>query len=420
MVNDVKSLTVIGAGAIGLSVGYFAQRAGLDVTVVDRGDYNEARCSDGNAGMIVPSHFEPLASPGMLRQGLRSLLNPSGPVRVPLRFDPSFIRWSWHFLRSARHRQVARSAPLLRDLLLESREMFATLAARHGNQCGLQHRGMLMICATQEALSNESHAAEFAQRLGIDAQVLDAAGVQRLESQTPVNCFGGVYYPLDADLQPLAYRHMLECELRAGGARIRWNTEVASLRADDNRVAAIDTTGTMLPADEIVVAGGAWSGQLLRTAGIRMPLQAGKGYSLTLPGAHAAPSIPSMLVEARVAVTPWTDQVRFAGMMEFLGLDTRIEPQRVAGMRRRILSYYPGLDAARFDSAREWCGLRPCSPDGLPFVGRSSRYANLSIATGHAMLGIALAPVTARLLTDVLLGRTLPESIAHLNPERFC
>lgn len=419
MTSQQKPLTVIGAGAVGLSVAYYAQRAGFTVTIIDRGASGDGRCSHGNAGMIVPSHFDPLASPGMLRQGLRSLLHPSGPVRVPLRLDLSFLRWCWHFMRTARHTHVARSAPVLRDLLLESRQLFAELATRHGNTFDLQHRGVLMICATKRVLEAEQHAAEFAQSLGIEAEVLDRAGVQNRDPALQVHCAGGVYYPLDAHLQPRAYCSMLERELAARGANFRWNTDVLSLRPNGKRVTAVDSTGGVLAEGDIAVAGGAWSSELLKTAGVRLPLQAGKGYSLTMPRTSRSPSVPSMLVEARVAVTPWTNDIRFAGTMEFQGLDTRLDATRIAAMKSSILEYYPELKATYFDAAQSWCGLRPCSADGLPFVGRSARYENLSIATGHAMLGISLSPVTGRLLAEALRGERVPPAFSVLAPDRF-
>jgi D-amino-acid dehydrogenase len=175
-----------------------------------------------------------------------------------------------------------------------------------------------------------------------------------------------------------------------------------------------------MPGDEFVLAGGAWSGQIARPLGLRLPMQAGKGYSLTLPHAPIRPRMGTILSEARVAITPIGDSLRIGGTMEMAGLDETINPVRIRGIQKAACRYYPDLSPQAFDDVQPWSGLRPCSPDGLPYLGRTQRYANLIIATGHAMLGLSLGPITGKLTADLLAGRRPDIDLTLLDPDRYC
>lgn len=207
--------------------------------------------------------------------------------------------------------------------------------------------------------------------------------------------------------------------LQEGGAEFAWQTTVQGWRVEVGRVAALRTSRGDLVADEYVLAGGSWSQDLARGLGLKLPIQAGKGYSVTLPHPKQRPSISSILTEARVAVTPMGSSLRFGGTMEISGLDDRINPARVRGILKAIPKYFPELGPADFQDLPVWRGLRPCSPDGLPYVGRFGRFANLSAATGHAMLGLSLGPITGRLMAEVLSDESPSLDIALLSPDRY-
>jgi D-amino-acid dehydrogenase len=207
--------------------------------------------------------------------------------------------------------------------------------------------------------------------------------------------------------------------LRESGVEFLWNTEVTGFRTRGKQVEAAVTPSGELAADEFVLAGGSWTARLARELGLRLPLQAGKGYNLTLPSPPGLPAMGSILVEARVAVTPMGDSLRFAGTMELGGLDLSINRRRVDGMVRSIAAYYPEVKPELFRELPVWSGLRPCSPDGLPYIGRPARCSNVTIAAGHAMLGLSLGPVTGQLVANILTGEPPPVDLQPLSPDRY-
>ncbi|MCS6859161.1 MAG: FAD-dependent oxidoreductase [Abditibacteriales bacterium] len=417
--SSSKSVLIIGGGVVGLCVAYYAMQKGHRVTIVERGAPDHDCCSLGNAGLIVPSHFIPLAAPGMVALGLRMMFNPESPFYVRPRLDADLLRWGWQFCRAASVRHVQRSAPLLRDLLCASRRCFEELAQQWGNDFGFVQKGALMLCKTEQALEEEAKTAEMARALDVPAEVLTAEQVAQREPNVRMNIAGAVYFPLDCHLIPQQFMARLTRALEEGGATFCWSTEVTGWCVSGQRIAAVQTQRGELSADEFVLAAGAWSPQVARSLGIRLPMQAGKGYSLTLPNPKQKPTIPCLLTEARVAVTPMGNALRFGGTMEIAGLDTAINPARVRGILKSIPLYFPEFGPGDFRDVPTWCGLRPCSPDGLPYVGRFRRYANLCAATGHAMLGVSLGPITGQLVAAILSDEPPSVGLDMLSPERY-
>jgi D-amino-acid dehydrogenase len=414
-----RSILILGNGVIGRCTAYYAATRGFNVTIVDRNSAAGFGCSFGNAGMIVPSHFVPLAAPGMVKLGLKWMFNSRSPFYVKPRLNRDLIGWGLKFNRSATKAHVERSAPLLRDMNLLSRAAYEELAAVLGDDFFLTKRGLLMLCKTDHALEEESHMADKANSLGIPAEVLDAAGVARVDSAVTATVAGGVYFPKDCHLSPSAFMTSLGRELEKLNVRIIPGTEVTGWRAKAGRVDAVQTSTGELTADEYVLAGGSWSATTIGGLKLKLPMQAGKGYSLTLEHPRQLPEICSIFTEARVAVTPMNGTLRFGGTMEISGLSESISPRRVEGIIQSIPKYYPAFKPEDFTGIQPWVGLRPCSPDGLPYVGRFGKFTNLSAATGHSMMGLSLGPVTGKIMADVLEGTAPPLSIGMLSPDRF-
>jgi D-amino-acid dehydrogenase len=412
-----REVLIVGGGIVGLCTAHYAAERGLRVTVVDRSGPADEGCSFGNAGMIVPSHMVPLAAPGMVALGLRYMLSPESPFYVRPRASADLLRWGALFWRSANARHVARAAPLLRDLHLASRACFEELA-RDGD-FGLVQRGLLMLCKTAHGLDEEARAADHARALGVPARVLTPAEAQALEPDLRLAVAGAVHYPLDCHLTPGRLMASLRESLVRASVRTIPNVTVTGWRVRNGGVEAVTTTAGDLTADEYVLAAGVWSSPVARDLGLQLPMQAGKGYSLTLPRPRRSPSLCAILSEARVAVTPMGDALRFGGTMELTGIDTTVDPARVRGIVKAVPRYFPDFEERDFDGLPAWCGLRPCSPDGLPYVGRTRRLRNLSVATGHSMMGVSLGPITGRLLADVLAGEAPSIDIAALGPDRF-
>jgi D-amino-acid dehydrogenase len=408
---------VVGAGVVGLASALYASRRGHDVTVLDAGD-GDGGCSFGNSGMIVPSHFTPLAAPGMVSMGLRYMGDPESPFYVRPRLSWDLLTWGFRFWRAARRSRVDRAAPVLRDLHLASRALYEEWAGALGD-FGLEKGGLLMLCNTEPGLAEETHAAREAQALGVPAEVLTGDGVRALEPSLTVEVRGGVYYPLDCFLDPGRLMSALRSELGRRGVAIRLRTRVAGFDREGSRIRGARTDGGVVEADEFVLAAGIWSDAVARDLGLRLPMQAGKGYSLTLPDPPERPRHCAILVEGRVAVTPMGSGVRFGGTMELCGVDLGIDAARVRGIKRSVRAYLPRFQEASFEGIAPWCGLRPCSPDGLPYLGRFRKYGNLSAATGHAMMGVSLGPISGRLIGEILAGERPSLDLSVLSPDRY-
>ena len=416
-----KQIVVVGAGVVGLATAHELACRGWDVVVLDRGAERRDGCSFGNAGMIVPRHFVPLAAPGMVWLGIKWMFDPESPFWIRPRFDRDLLEWGWRFWRAANPRQVARAEPLLRDLNLASRRCYEELAAEPEGigDFGLVKRGLLMLCRTERRLEEESHFAARANSLGMPAEVLGARETAARDPAITMDVAGSVFFPLDAHLAPERFVAALEAGCRNRGVEFRWGTDATGIVAEGRRLVGVATATGVVEADEVVLCGGAWSPALARGLGLRLPMQAGKGYSLTLPNPPQLPELCSICTEARLAVTPMGSHLRIGGTMEIAGLDERVDPRRVRGIVRSALAYFPALREADFAGIEPWKGLRPCSPDGLPYLGRTARFDNLVIATGHAMMGLSLAPITAEIVGQLVAGETPAHDIEILSPDRF-
>ena len=415
----MKRIAIVGGGVIGLSAAFFCARRGLQVTVIERRPAARDGCSFGNAGMICPSHFVPLAAPGMVALGLKWMWNPKSPFYIQPRLDFDLLSWGFKFWKAATAAHVERSAPVLRDLSLASRTLFAEWAQTPGFDFGLVQQGLLMLCKSHHTLDEEARMAEKARALGIPAEVLDAAATARLDPGVHMDIVGSVYFPKDCHLVPHRFMESIQTEATRAGTSFLWNTEVTGWRREGTRVRAVVTPAGDVEADEFVLCGGSWSPTVARGLDLNLPIQAGKGYSLTLEQPRELPSICSILTEARVAVTPMGSSLRFGGTMEIAGLNEDINPVRVQGIVEAAPKYFPAFQPEHFSGIRPWRGLRPVSPDGLPYLGRTRRHPNLTLATGHAMLGLSLAPVTGRLVSQIVSGEPPETDLRLLDPDRY-
>ena len=412
-----KSVAILGAGIAGLCSAYELARRGHSVTVIDRSAEEREGCSFGNAGMIVPSHFVPLAAPGMVALGLKWMWNPESPFYIQPRLDAGLAAWAWHFWRAATPGHVQRCAPLLRDLSFASRAAYEELAATL--DFGLVTRGLLMLCKEPQTLDEEGHMAERARGLGIPAEVLDASGVAALDPTVTMAVCGGVYFPRDCHLSPERLMRALKRECAALGVQFAWNTEVTGWRREGSALRAAITPEGDRTADEFVLAAGSWSPQTVAALGLRIPMQAGKGYSLTLPEPRQLPALCSIFTEVRVAVTPMNGSLRFGGTMEIAGLNEQVTQRRVQGIINAVSRYFPEFGPDDFAGINPWCGLRPCSPDGMPYVGRTRAVYNLVVATGHAMMGMSLGPVTGQIVADLIGNKQSAFDLRLLSPDRY-
>ncbi|HAV63521.1 MAG TPA: FAD-dependent oxidoreductase [Verrucomicrobiales bacterium] len=414
-----KRIIIIGGGVVGLSAAWYCREAGHEVVLLERGSPQRDCCSLGNAGLIVPSHIIPLAAPGMVSLGFKMMWNPESPFYIKPRLDPELFDWGMKFIRSCSPEHVKRSAPLLRDINFASKKLFEGFAAMPGVDFGLVKKGCLNLCKTPERLAHEAELAAMSRALGMPAEVLDADETRRLDPGVDMDILGSVYFPEDAHLSPNRFMVQLEQLVVKAGVDVRWQTEVSSFELTGERIGGVRSDKQSFTGDEFIIAGGAWSSRLGRQLGLKLPMQAGKGYSLTIERPRQLPELSYIFTEARLAVTPMMGALRVGGTMEIAGLDTSINPARIRGITKSAGRYFPALPPETFDGIKPWVGLRPCSPDGLPYVGRTRHFPNLSLGTGHAMMGLSLGPITGRLLAEVIDGRPPTVALELLDPDRF-
>ena len=417
MNTEKQNVVVVGGGVIGLACAYYLSKAGRQVTVIERDSSLLSGSSGGNAGMVVPSHFIPLAAPGVISQGLKWMLDPKGPFFLRPRLDIDLIRWLWQFYRHANAGHVKRTELLLRDIGLESRRLHQELANIEGFT--LVQRGLLMLCQSEPGLEDEAAVAIEAQRLGLKVEVFGKDRLKEFEPDTAIEALGGVWFAQDCHLDPLEFVAALRKSIIAHGG-IFANEEVTGFIHEGSQVIGVKSAqGNEHVADQIILAGGIVSSELARKLGLKLPMQGGKGYSLTLKKPRKSLQLCSLLKEGRVAVTPMGDSLRVAGTMEICGTDTSLSPARLQGIIETFCRFYPEFEPDDFAGIEPWIGLRPCSPDGLPYFGFLSKHPRVLVGTGHSMMGLSLAPVTGMLAEMLISGEASPIGLTQMSPERF-
>ena len=398
-------VVVAGGGVIGVCCAYFLAKAGASVTLVDRDDIGKA-ASYGNAGTIAAGH-PPLNKPSRIHQSLKLLLDPKSPLYIPVRWDPALTKWLWAFRKFSTPEHLRVSMGALAPLGHTTLALFDTLVEDEALDCTYERGGYYEICRSEAGLEGGKRDAAMMKDHGYHPRVLTGGELQEIEPALLDGVVGGVHFPDAATCDP--YRFVTEMADRAVGygAELRTGRGVVEIESTGGRATGVRLAGgEVLEADSVVLATGAYSQELTGKFGLRLPVQAGKGYHRDL-GSGAAPpmKIHCVLAETSVFCTPLDDFTRLAGTLEFSGLNHELHRGRLEQLTDAARQYLSGVNDAPPRS--EWCGLRPCTPDGMPYVGPVPGQDGLFVATGHAMLGLTLGPVTGQIISEqVLDGRT--------------
>ena len=414
-----RRVIVVGGGVIGVCCAYFLAKRGADVTLVERDKVGGA-ASFGNAGTISPGH-PPLNKPGRIRRSVLELLSPKSPLYIPVRWDPGLLRWLWAFRSFCTEQHLSLSMSALAPLGHASLDLFDAVVESEGLDCDYERRGYYEICRTKKGLAEASNDAAMMGQHGYHPRKLDSDELRECEPTVLEGAVGGVYFPEAATCDPYRFVVELSDRLVRDGARIETGRAVSEILSTGSDVRGVRfEDGETLDADAVVLATGSYSVDLTSEFGLRLPVRAGKGYhrDLEQTDADTGPlGVPCVLTETSVFCTPMAGFTRLAGTLEFSGVNHEMRPQRLEQLTAAAEEYLGGMRGAVIRS--EWCGLRPCTPDGIPYVGPVPGQSGLFVATGHAMLGLTLGPVTGKLIEGYVLERRSSLPAGALGLERL-
>jgi D-amino-acid dehydrogenase len=399
-----RHVVVIGGGVIGTACAHYLSRAGWQVTIVDQGPYGSG-ASHGNCGLICPSHILPLAEPGMIRKGVASLFQKNSPFAIRFRLDPALWSWLVHFAMRCNNRDMKAAGRGIQPLVESSLELYRGLMSGERLECEWETRGLLFAyrskqemdayAATDRLLTEEFHC---------PARRLDGAAVNELEPALKPGLAGGWYYRDDAHLRPDRLLRSWRRVLENAGVSFRENCRFLGFRRQEGKAVVADTEQQGLTADAFVIATGAWTPMLNDQLGCKVPIQPGKGYSLTMPRPSRCPTIPLIFPETRVAATPFQSGYRLGSTMEFAGYDSTINPSRLQLLRDGAAPYLVEPECEPVEEA--WYGWRPMTWDSLPIIDHSPALSNVLVVAGHNMLGLSMAPATGKLAAELVSGHS--------------
>ena len=411
-----KEVVIIGGGIIGLCSAYYLQKEGCAVTIIDQSGMTKG-ASFVNAGYITPSHIIPLSAPGMITKGLKWMFDTASPFYVKPRLDKDFLKWAWAFKKSATASKVEKAIPIIKEINILGRTLYEEIKQSGDFNFHYERKGLLMLYKTDKAGEEEWEVGQRAIKEGLNVNHITAEEVKKMEPNAAIDCKGAVYFDSDAHMTPKEFMAEMVSYLKEKGVPFYTHEKVQDLVISKDAIKEVMTTKRKLKADEVLIAAGSWSPLLTRKLGVKIPIQAGKGYRINTER-ETGITIPALLVEAKVAVTPMNGFTRFAGTMELAGFNDNINPKRVKAISNSVSNYYQGLSLTKEEEATADFGLRPCSPDGLPYIGRTHKYKNLIIASGHAMMGWSLGPPTGKLVSEIISDKKLSLDIKPFHPDR--
>ncbi|MGB5394479.1 MAG: FAD-dependent oxidoreductase [Lutimonas sp.] len=411
-----KEVVIIGGGIIGLCSAYYLQKEGHQVTIIDQSAMDSG-ASYINAGYLSPSHLIPLSAPGVMKKGLKWMLNPSSPLYIKPRLDPDFIKWAWAFNKSCNAAHVKKAVPVIKSITLLSQELMEEI--RHTENFNFHYvkKGLLMLCQTENMLEEEIKLIDLAKNSGLDAELLSMSQLEKLLPEVKLNVIGATYFKCDQHTTPHEFMEEIKKYLLANGVNLIGNQEVTDLTLKKGEITSIKTSKQSFKADEFVLAAGAWSGLFSKKLGLKVLMQAGKGYAIN----HKEPTgitIPSILAESKVAVTPMNGFTRFAGTMEITEINNHLNTTRVDAIAAAVKRYFPDIDLPADEKENATFGLRPLSFDGLPYIGKPEHYKNLTLASGHAMMGWSMATATGKIVSEIISEKKTSLNILPFSVDR--
>ncbi len=411
-----KEIVIIGGGIIGLCSAYYLHKEGHQVTIIDQStmDYGASYI---NAGYLSPSHIIPLAAPGVMKKGLKWMFNPASPLFIKPRFDSDFLRWVWAFNKSCSSKNVDRCISAIKDIALLGRDLYSEIKKNENFNFQLEQKGLLMICQTEKMLEEEISVAQIAQNEGLPVREISLSELKEMQPNAKLDAKGAVLYECDAHTTPHAFMDEMKAYLESSGVLIHKNEKIQDFTVKNGKITSVKNINHTYTADEFILATGSWSSLLSKKLGIKLLLEAGKGYRINSER-DLGITIPAILAEAKVAITPMQGFTRFAGTMEVAGINHNINKVRIEAIAAATKQYFPNIELTKQEKDMAACGLRPVTPDGMPYIGKSDKCKNLTIATGHAMMGWSMGPSTGKLVSEIISNKKPSLNLDVYHPDR--
>jgi D-amino-acid dehydrogenase len=408
---------IIGGGVAGLFCAYFLRRAGHRVTVVEQASVGDpVACSYGNTGFVANGGV-PLGGPTVLRDGLRSVLRPDDLLALPPTWDRRRLRWLRQLRRAGSEEQVQRSAAVLIEMKRRSLRILHELKAGSEPELAFTPAGVVQAYKSADRFAQACRALPQAVANGVRLRVLELEELRTLEPDTEFAIAGALYNEGGGFLHAPDVTVSLARTLAGMGVEVVENCTVEGFEVSGRTVLGVRTTAGQVRPREVVVAAGSWSAALVRLLDVELDLQPVRGYTVSVRRPANAPKGPVLLVEGTVAVRALGDQLRYGGDLALAGVDRSISRRRVVRMLHTVQDHLPALEPT--ETVQVWAGLRPCTPDSLPFLGRAPAFDNLTVAAGHGHNGMGLAPVGGQLIAEILEGSSPAMDLSPFRLDRY-
>ena len=421
---EKPDVIIVGSGIIGIACAHYLSADGLRVTVIDQGTIGGA-CSQGNCGYLCPSHVLPLTEPGAIGTAVKSLFNPQAPFRVKPRLSPALLKWMWQFARRCNHRQMLTAGQHLKAILDSSMDEYKVLMREESLQCEWKETGLLYVLQTEHGMDDfAKNDRLLTEHFGVTARRIEGRELAEFDPALKPGLAGAFHYPNDTSVRPDLLNASWSQRLKDRGVTFIEHCQLQRIEKSNGRVVQLGTSQGTLSADRIVIATGAWSSRLSSELECPIPIEQGKGYSVTMSRPDPCPSYPMLFPEHRVGVSPFEHGYRLGSMMEFAGFDTSIPARRIQQLQDSGSHYLASPSPASGTASpvgklETWYGWRPMTWDSLPIIGRTPKLENVYLATGHNMLGMSLATATGKLIAELISHRAPHIDPAAFSPQRF-
>lgn len=410
-----QDVLILGGGVIGLSCALFLIKQGRTVRILEKNKVGAAT-SHGNCGTITPSHTLPLPAPGMVVKALKYMAQADAPFYVKPSTDLALLEWLLRFSLHCNEKDMRKGALAKSNLLNQSRALLEDIIVEHQLDCDFSASGVMYAFNSQLGFDEMQQELAILQECGIHSEKLDA---QQLALREPAlkPMVGGIFFPNDAHFRPDKYCAELARVVVKKGGIIEENCTVESLRVIAGNIDSVHTSKGKFSAPSVVMAMAVWSSAIAKSIDVNLPVQPGKGYSITYNKPSIIPSTPLSLYESSVCVTAWPKGFRLGSTMEFSGFDDSLNAKRLAALEKGAREYL--IEPIGSEVQEQWYGWRPMTYDDLPIISKSPKHENLFIATGHGMLGMSMSAITGQLIAELITGQTPTCDLKPFSAGRF-